>query len=235
MHMEFVKTGTPEPTAEYLKPTEFLDFKVASVREFAERAIESSETDLEKAVSLYYAVRDTIRYDPYRDKLDRQSYKASNLLAAKAGFCLPKANLLAALARAVKIPAAIGLSDVVNHLCTDRLRRVMGGKNLFLHHGYAVLYLEGQWLKAAPAFNIELCERFHVMPTEFDGRSDALFQPFDSKGCLHMEYVRDHGIWSDFPYERVVGDFRDYYPDSFHEPGTPATVEPRFEEEQPLS
>ena len=233
--MEFVKTGMPEPTPEYLKPTEFLDFEVASVREFAEKAIESAETDLEKAVGLYYAVRDTIRYDPYRDKLDRESYKASNLLAVRAGFCLPKANLLTALARAVNIHAAIGLSDVVNHLCTERLRRVMGGKNLFLHHGYAVLYLEGQWVKAAPAFNIELCDRFHVMPTEFDGGSDALFQPFDSKGRLHMEYVRDHGIWSDFPYDRVVGDFRDYYPDSFHDPGTPATVEARFEEEQPLS
>lgn len=233
--MEFVKTGVPEPSPEYLKPTEFLDFEVASVREFTEQAIESAETDLEKAVALYYAVRDSIRYDPYRDKLDRESYKASNLLAARAGFCLPKANLLAAVARAAGIHAASGLSNVVNHLCTERLRRIMGGKNLFLHHGYAVLYLEGQWVKAAPAFNIELCDRFHVLPTEFDGKSDALFQPFDSKGRLHMEYVCDHGIWSDFPYDRVVGDFRDYYPDSFHDPGAPATVEARFEEEQPLS
>ena len=233
--MEFVQTGTPQPTAEYLKPTEFLDFEVASVRGFAEEVTRSAETDVEKAIALFYAVRDTIRYDPYRDKLDRESYQASHLLAVKAGFCLPKANLLAALARAVKIHAAIGLSDVVNHLCTDRLRRTMGGKNLFLHHGYAVLYLEGQWVKAAPAFNIELCDRFHVLPTEFDGKSDALFQPFDAKGRLHMEYVCDHGVWSDFPYDRVVGDFRDYYPDSFHAPATRATVQPRFEDEQPLS
>jgi transglutaminase-like putative cysteine protease len=157
------------------------------------------------------------------------------LLAAKAGFCLPKANLLIALARAVNIHAAIGLSDVVNHLCTDRLQRIMGGKNLFLHHGYAVLYLEGQWVKAAPAFNIELCDRFHVLPTEFDGKSDALFQPFDSKGRRHMEYVCDHGIWSDFPFQRVLEDFRDYYPDSFNDPGKTAKIDSKFEEEQPLS
>ncbi|MEE2839755.1 MAG: transglutaminase family protein [Acidobacteriota bacterium] len=233
--MEFVKTGTPEPTSAYLKPTEFFDSEVASVREFASEAIESAETDVEKAVALYYAVRDTIRYDPYRDKLDRASYQASNLLAAKAGFCLPKANLLIALARAVNIHAAIGLSDVVNHLCTDRLQRIMGGKNLFLHHGYAVLFLEGQWVKAAPAFNIELCDRFHVLPTEFDGKSDALFQPFDSKGRRHMEYVCDHGIWSDFPYQRVLEDFLDYYPDSFNDPGKTVKNDSRFEEEQPLS
>ncbi|MEE8349927.1 MAG: transglutaminase family protein [Acidobacteriota bacterium] len=233
--MEFLKTGTPEPSPEYLKPTEFFDFEVQAVREFAEEATRSSETDVERAVSLYYAVRDTIRYDPYRDKLDRSSYQASNLLAVKAGFCLPKANLLAAAARAVKIHSAIGLSNVVNHLCTDRLRLVMGGKNLFLHHGYAVLYLNGRWLKAAPAFNIELCERFHVLPTEFDGTSDALFQPIDGKGRRHMEYVCDHGIWSDFPYDRVVGDFRDYYPDSFHDPGKPATAHTNFEDEQLVS
>jgi hypothetical protein len=27
-----------------------------------------------------------------------------------------------------------------------------------------------------------------------------------------MEYVKDHGTWSDFPFQRVVDDFRDFYP-----------------------
>lgn len=232
--MKFVKTGAPKPTAEYLQPTEFFDFEMASVREFVEDVTRPTQTDVEKAISLYYAVRDTIRYDPYRDKLDRESYKASNLLAVKAGFCLPKANLLVATARAVKIHAAIGLSDVINHLCTERLRNIMGGKDLFINHGYAVLYLGGHWVKAAPAFNIELCERFHVMPTEFDGKSDALFQPFDTKGRLHMEYVRDHGIWSDFPFNQVGEDFCNYYPDSFCNADTSIAAQPKFDEEQPL-
>ncbi len=232
--MEFFKEGLPEPTPEYLKPTEFLDFDTPSVQEFAEGATDMTKTDIEKAVALYYTVRDCIRYDPYQVGLERELFRASNLLARKAGFCLPKANLLAASARAVGIHAAIGLSDVVNHLCTERLRRLMGGKNLFLNHGYAVLYLNGNWVKAAPAFNIELCERFHVLPTEFDGTSDALLQQFDSKGRHHMDYVRDHGIWSDFPYDHVVKSFRDYYPESFYDPGIRETVQQRFEEEQPL-
>ncbi|MDA2933074.1 transglutaminase family protein [Acidobacteria bacterium AH-259-D05] len=167
--MEFFKDSMPEPTPEYLKPTEFLNFDTPPVREFAEKTTDAAKTDIEKAVKLYYAIRDSIRYDPYRVKLDRETYRASNLLAVRAGFCLPKANLLAASARAVGIHAAIGLSDLVNHLSTERLRRLMGGKKLFLHHGYAVLHLDGQWVKAAPAFNIELCRRFHVLPTEFDG------------------------------------------------------------------
>jgi hypothetical protein len=208
--MEFFKEGMPEPTPEYLKPTEFLDFDTPS------------------------AVRDSIRYDPYQVELEPHIYRASHVLVRKAGFCLPKANLLAASARAVGIHAGIGLSDVVNHLCTERLRRLMGEKNLFSNHGYAVLHLDGKWFKAAPAFNIELCERFHVLPTEFDGKSDALFQQYDREGRRHMDYVRDHGIWSDFPFDKVVKSFRDFYPESFYDPQVRETVLQRFEEEQPL-
>ncbi len=214
--MEFIKNGVPEVGPEYLKPTEFFDFDTDEVRRFAYDAARHAGNAKDKAIKLYYAVRDRIRYDPYRIRLERDLFKASSVLAAKAGFCLPKANLLIAGCRAVGIPAGIGLSDVLNHLCTARLHHIMGGKELFLHHGYAVIHIDGAWVKAAPAFNIELCEKFDVLPTEFDGEAHALFQKFDARGRKHMEYVRDHGIWSDFPFERVAGDFSDYYPESFY-------------------
>ena len=56
-----------------------------------------------------------------------------------------------------------------------------------------------------------------------------------------MEYVADHGIWSDFPYDRVVDDFRDYYPPSFFEEAARLAVnrqydeERRFDQERPLA
>ena len=75
-----------------------------------------------------------------------------------------------------------------------------------------MLFLGGQWVKAAPAFNIEMCEKFHVHPTEFDGTDNAIFQEYDMKNRRHMEYVRDHGCWSDFPFEKVMADFRAFYP-----------------------
>lgn len=214
--MEFIKNGVPDVGPEFLKPTEFFDFDNDAVHQFAYGAAAGAGTVKEKAVNLFYAVRDRIRYDPYRIRLERDLFKASSVLAAKAGFCLPKANLLIAACRAVGVPAGIGLSDVLNHLCTDRLRYIMGGKDKFLHHGYAVIHIDGKWVKAAPAFNIELCEKFDVLPTEFDGENHALFQEFDAKGRRHMEYSTDHGIWSDFPFERVTADFSDYYPESFY-------------------
>ena len=206
----------PSPDPAYLQPTYFLDCDNPSVRDFVRDVTAGAVDPVARAVKLFYAVRDRIRYDPFAVRLAREDYVASRVLAAGRAYCLPKAILLAAAARAAGIPAAIGLSDVVNHLTTEKLKRRMGGQTLFIHHGYAVLYLDGRWVKAAPAFNVELCERFHVRPTEFDGRGDAIFQEYDALDRRHMEYVRDSGIWSDFPFERVAADFRAAYPPSFY-------------------
>ena len=60
-----------------------------------------------------------------------------------------------------------------------------------------------------------------MLPTEFDGRSDAIFQPYDAHDRRHMEYVKDHGMWSEFPYDKVAADFRAFYPASAFNVGDP--------------
>lgn len=230
--MIHVENGFPEVGPDFMCPTAFFDFDVDTVRRFAYDAVKDAPTQKEKAIKLFYAVRDSIRYDPYSISLDPEPYKASHVLAAGRAYCLPKANLLIAVARAVGIPAGIGLSDVLNHLCTERLRRMMGNKEVFLHHGYAVLHIDGSWVKAAPAFNIELCNKFDVLPTEFDGEHNALFQPVDALGRDHMEYVKDHGIWSDFPLDRVIKDFTEYYPASIYDPSARTAVDAEIEAEK---
>jgi transglutaminase-like putative cysteine protease len=216
----------PVPGPEYLAPTRFLDHDTPAMREFARRTVGRESDAVTNAVKLFYAVRDGWRYDPFSMTLDPGDYVASHVAASRAAYCIPKAILLAAAARAVGIHAAIGLSDVVNHLTTEKLKAWMGG-TYFMHHGYAVLHLEGRWIKAAPAFNIELCDRFLVRPTEFDGRGDAVFQEYDARDRRHMEYVKDHGCWSDFPYEKVAADFRAFYPARLFEGEKPAE---RFED-----
>jgi transglutaminase-like putative cysteine protease len=214
--MIFTPEGFPKPTPAYLEPTEFLDFDHPLVARFVQEAI-GAETDArERAIRLFYAVRDKIRYDPFNIRLERETYRASTVLKESHAFCIPKAVLLAAAARAAGIPSAIGLADVRNHLTSEKLQKRMGDCDLFIHHGYAVLYIEGQWLKAVPAFNIDLCTRFGVVPTEFDGKSDAIMQEFDAQQRKHMEYVRYHGIWSDLPFNRIAEDFAGYYPSSLY-------------------
>ena len=125
-------------------------------------------------------------------------------------WCVPKAVLLTAGARAAGIPARIGFADVRNHLSTERLLEQMG-TDLFVYHGYVALHMGGAWRKVSPAFNAELCARFGVPALEFDGTSDALLHPYDGAGRRHMEYVADHGTWSDIPFESMLGAFAATY------------------------
>jgi transglutaminase-like putative cysteine protease len=218
-------TATPFTPAALIS-TYFLDFTSEHVRGFVDRALAPVGTqacDREKAVALFYAVRDQIRYDPYRISMSPGAFTASSVIEAGYGWCVPKAVLLSACARAVGIPATIGLADVKNHLNTAKLRQAMGGTDVFYDHGYSALWIEGRWVKAVPAFNIELCERFGVSPTEFDGASDALYQPYNSLKQLHMEYIADHGTFDDLPLQRILEDFARHYPASLVTPQPAST------------
>lgn len=195
---------------EFLQPGRYVDSAHPAVIDFA-RKNSGGNTDRERAVSLYYAVRDAIRYNPFLDFSKEETYQASACLAAGEGFCVGKAALLAACARATGIPARVGFADVKNHLTTPALRERMG-TDLFVYHGYCELLLEGRWVKATPAFNLELCKRFHVKPLEFDGREDSIFHPFDEQDRRHMEYVRDRGTHADVPVADIIQAFREAYP-----------------------
>jgi transglutaminase-like putative cysteine protease len=195
---------------EFLRPARYIDSDHPAVVEFA-RNNSSGKTDRERAVSLYYATRDAIRYNPFLDFSKEETFLASHCITAGEGFCIGKAALLAACARADGIPARVGFADVKNHLTTPALRERMGS-DLFIYHGYAELLLEGKWVKATPAFNVELCRRFRVKPLEFDGREDSIFHPFDEEERRHMEYLRDRGSHADVPVAEIMSAFREAYP-----------------------
>ena len=165
-----------------------------------------------QAVALYYAVRDGIRYDPYSIKLSPAGLCASGTLAAGRGWCVSKAVLLTACCRAAGIPAALGFADVQNHLSTERMLRTMG-TNVFYWHGYTSILLNGRWVKATPAFNKELCEKFRILPLEFDGVEDSIFHPFDADGQEHMEYLAYRGEFAEVPLDAMRADFSRHYPD----------------------
>ncbi len=196
---------------QYLSPTKFIDSAAPELKAFAESKTAGLSSPREKAVALYYAVRDGIHYDPYSFDGTMDSLIASKVIAKGRGFCVPKAIALAAVCRAAGVPARLGFADVRNHLTTEKLRARMGGRDEFIYHGYTVMYLDGAWVKATPTFNLTLCEKFRVKPLEWDGKSDALYHAFDLEGRKHMEYVRYHGEFADLPFEKMMNAWKDYY------------------------
>ncbi len=201
---------TPD-LAPYLRPSPCVESDAPAVRAFADRVTAGAVDPRAGAIRLFYAVRDEIRYDPYGVILTEDFLRASSVLARGAGFCVAKAVVLAAGARAVGIPARLGFADVRNHLTTERLRAQMG-TDVFAFHGFTELHLDGRWIKATPTFNRSLCDRFGVKPLEFDGETDSLLHPFDTAGQRHMEYIRDRGTHVDVPFAEMQAVFAEYYP-----------------------
>jgi len=193
----------------YLTPTYYIDCDAPSISLVSRKLC---TPDCHKtAKALFYFVRDEIIYNPYSLFYRPEHYPASRTLEKGEGFCIQKAVLLAALARACDIPARLVFADITNHLMPPKLWDMMR-TNLF-YHGYTELYLNGLWIKVTPTFDRGMCERLNLMPVEFDGYHAATFHSHDREGRLHIAYTRDHGHCADLPFQRVMDVFKDYYTD----------------------
>ena len=177
----------------------------------ARDAIGDATTQRDKAVKLFYAVRDGIKYNPWVEAYKIETNIVSRIIEYGQGYCVQKAIVLIALARHEGIPARLGLADIINHLAEGALLEAMG-TNLFTCHGYAELYLDGQWIKATPAFDIAMCEKKSLPPVEFNGGGDAVFPSTDKKERRYVEYITFHGVFADLPFEFIMDKWEEVYP-----------------------
>lgn len=192
-----------------LRPGDFIDSAAPEI--IGAARWHSASNPAETARALYLFTRDQVRYDPYVDFTDPDTYRASAVLKKGIGYCVGKASLFAALCRAAGIPAALGLADVRNHLATpELLARV--GTDVFHYHGFVAVKPGAQWLKVSPTFNASLCEKLGVGVLDFDGTQDALLQPHDRGGRQFMAYLADHGVWQDVPFEPLLAEMKRLYP-----------------------
>ena len=195
---------------DYLKPTATIDCDNQLIREKARNLTEGTNDIAAKAKNLFYWVRDEIKYNPLVSLEIFEGYRASETLQRGEGFCVEKAAVLAALARAVGIPARLHFADIRNHLVSSRLLEIMG-TNLFSYHGYTELYVLRKWVKATPAFDLKMCQEHRIIPVEFDGQHHALFHSHNCDEKLHIEYVKDHGHRDDVPVEEIVAAWMQNY------------------------
>ena len=189
--------------SKYLSPTLTMDCDNPAIQAQAEQITLGLENPSARAKALFYFVRDSIRYNMYSPFHLLKHYQASWILERKEGYCVQKAVLLSALARAAGIPARLGFADLENHRMSDKLLRERGN-NRFVYHSYSLLYVNSKWLKATPAFDLSMCQKQKVPPVEFDALHDAMFPSEDLDGNPFMEYTQDRGFFDDVPLDDIL-------------------------------
>ena len=193
---------TREPVSGYLDHTFFIDCLHRTVRDKARSLTAGVEGTKEKAVCVFSFVRDEIRYNIYATRDIDADFKASRVLARKEGYCVQKAVLLVALARAVGIPARLRFAEVRSHLTAPDIV-AKRGSNVFPYHGLTDLYIEGRWVKATPTYDLEYCKRMGIAPIRFDAEEDAMLPAYTEDGRLNAEYLQDRGFFDDLPIDEI--------------------------------
>lgn len=123
---------------DYLKASRYIDFENSSISEKA-RTLFVPDDEIETVRNTYHFVRDGIRHSwDVQDK--RVTVAASDVLREKVGICWAKANLLAALLRANRIPAGI---------CYQRLTLGDTPDTGYCIHALNAVYLKslGRWIR----------------------------------------------------------------------------------------
>ena len=160
----------------YLRETRYCDFGHDLIRGLHNDLVAGEEEPREKAVRMFYWVRDNIKY-----RVGYWNSKASETLIIGKGTCTNKANLLVALLRASGIPAGYGvmkvkgeeyLGPIVLPIFKDLISKI--GR-----HIYCYVHLEDRWIKCDPSDDQDFVEQTgYFNPTstlvDWNGREDAL-------------------------------------------------------------
>ncbi|GAB2701779.1 transglutaminase-like domain-containing protein [Kitasatospora kifunensis] len=198
-----------------LAETRAIDCSAPEVQAFVAEALpDGGQDQRDRAVRLYYAVRDRIRYEIYGADLSRTGLTASQTLRAGGGMCLHKSLVYLAALRSLGIPGRLVLTDVRNHLASPRIRAYIGG-DVFHYHALTTVHLEGRWVRATPVFNKLLCRLYGMEPLEFDGTADSVHHPYGKDGTAQMEFLHEHGEFDDLPYQLVLDGLRAKHPALF--------------------
>jgi transglutaminase-like putative cysteine protease len=184
----------------YIRPTAAVDCDHEAVRRVALELTSPFSDEPGKVQALFYFVRDRIHYNVYMISTKFEDFVASTVLARRKGYCVRKAVLLAALARAAGIPSRLAFARIKNHKVPRELI-TQTGFDVIPSHGYAQLFLKGRWVNVTPAFDRELCEKSGVPSVEFDGIHDSLLPTTDLLGNPYVEYLGKYEHHADLPFE----------------------------------
>lgn len=185
-------------TESYLIATEYCDADARPIQELARTLTRGCRDDRHRAITVFEWVQDEIPYRIFHN----WSQKASETLAIRGGACTNKANLYAALMRALGIPAGFHVLSVngkryFGPVWIAMLGRLCSETSVHIH---PAVYLEGRWVKCDPTDDIGLTKgTAHVNPPServvFDGYRDARLNldpahVYEHSGCLpHIDPI----------------------------------------------
>lgn len=196
-------THLPEDMDLFLKPTPAIDSDHERIIETAARVTEGLSDEVERAVALFYFVRDVIRYNVYMISVFVDDFRASRVLDWGKGYCVQKAVLLTALGRAAGVPSRLAFAMIRNHRLPPKVRE-WTGTDTFPRHGYNQFFLNGRWLSVAATFDRELSEKNGLPTVEFDGSGDSILPGKDFDGNPFIEYIRKFPPAADLPFEWIA-------------------------------
>lgn len=198
------------PYEAQLEATYYIDSDHPEIQNTVRRLSEDCAEPAETIQKIYHFVRDQIPYNMYAVAGNQEYYKASKILSMGNGFCVQKAILFTAMARAAGIPSRLVLVAIRNHLTPSDVVQLLGG-NVFFPHAYSQFLIDGQWINVAATYDRSLCERLNVPVPDFDGRSDTLLPKADNTGRQFIEYVANYGVFDDLPWQFIQDTIPAYY------------------------
>jgi transglutaminase-like putative cysteine protease len=188
---------------EFLQATAAIEAEHPLIKAKADELAGDAASARGKVLRLFTFVRDQIPYNLFMISMHPDDFRASFILELKKGYCVQKAVLLCALARAVGVPARLALARIRNHRIPPALKARLG-RNDFPGHGYNQFFLDDHWVSAAATFDAALCARVGAPVVEFDGQDDAMLPATALDGSPYIEYLEHYGYFADLPLDFIT-------------------------------
>jgi len=191
-----------DESSDYLVSDAIVDWQTPAVRQKALELTQSLSDEVAKARCLYEWVRDSITHTNDAD-LDVVTCTASEVLHHGTGICFAKSHLLAALLRAINIPAGF---------CYQVLRLDPAADDEMVLHGFNAVYLAtiGKWIRVdargnTNGINAQFSIKKEQLAFAMDPSADEFIYetifaaPVDSVVSRLKMYKSRSELWLDLP------------------------------------
>ena len=174
----------------FLKETDIIDYSNQEIQQLAKQLSQDCSTDIKISKKCFEYVRDNIEHSgDYKN--DISTYKASDVLKYKTGWCYAKSHLLAALLRANNIPCGFSYQRLT--INDD------GSGDKFSLHGLNSVYLKNfGW------YRIDARGNKDGVNAEFEPPHEKLAFPVRFKG--EKNFIQ---IYSD-PLDIIINSLKKY-------------------------